>query len=139
MPIPAMAVDEQLPAHILHDDLQLDLIDNEYELINVGRIDESDNGFGLSTVKSLGSQEQRQDTNTKLLYSERSLNHFSSKSNDHSKRRYDKCPQEERIMMNTELSDPVIASRDCEDPFTKYIVHVPSRQEESAEHQTIAT
>lgn len=100
-------------------------MDNEYELINVGRVAESENRFGLSTVKSLGSME-RQDTNTKLLYSDNSLNHFSSKSNTLSRRRYDKCPQEERIMMNTEV-DPSIANRENEDPYTKYIVHMLAR------------
>ena len=75
-----------------------------------------------------------------MLYSDKSLNHFSSKSNDISKRRYEKCPQEERVRMGTELSEPIITSKEREDPYTKYIVHVPSRlQEDSREIQTIAT
>jgi hypothetical protein len=38
MPISAAYV-EPLPAQILSDDFQLELLENEYELINVGRMD----------------------------------------------------------------------------------------------------
>lgn len=75
-----------------------------------------------------------------MLYSDKSLNHMSCKSNDHSKRRYDRCPVEERVLMGTELSEPIIANKEPEDPYTKYIIHVPSRNnEDSRETQTIAT
>jgi hypothetical protein len=40
----------------MSDDFQLELLENEYELIQVGKVNE--NRFGLSTVKSLGSQER---------------------------------------------------------------------------------
>lgn len=42
--------------------------------------------------------------------------------------------------MGTELSEPIIANKEQEDPYTKYIIHVPSRaQEDRNETQTIAT
>jgi len=47
---------------------------------------------------------------------------MTSKSNDLSRRRYDKCPQEERIMMNTEMSEPIRAYKDIEDPYSQYII-----------------
>ena len=115
-----------LPQQILSDDFQLELLENEYELINVGKQEREP--FGLSTVKSMGSQE-RGETNTKLLYSDNSQHRFTAKSNDISKRRYERCPVEERVHMGTELSEPIIAYKEMDDPYTKYIVHVPSRLE----------
>lgn len=42
--------------------------------------------------------------------------------------------------MGTELSEPIITNKEPEDPYTKYIIHVPSRaQEDRNETQTIAT
>jgi len=85
----------------------------------------------------MGSAE-RQETNTKLLYSDKSPNQMTCKSNDLSKRRYEKQAMEERVRMaGTELSGPIINNH--EDPYTKYIVHVPSRADDSREIQTIAT
>lgn len=43
-------------------------------------------------------------------------------------------------MMNTEMSEPIKAYKDLEDPYSKYIVHAyPKVQEDSQEIQTIDT
>jgi transcriptional regulator of met regulon len=75
----------------------------------------------------MGSQERQETRETKLLCSAfrniKSPNNQTSKSNDLSRRRYDNCPQEERVVMNnTEMSEPLRAYRDNEDPYSKYIV-----------------
>ena len=97
---------------------------NDYEMIHVDRLQEPQ--FGLSTVKSMGSQERHETRDTKLLYSDRSQNNLTSRSNHHSTRRYDKPPKEEIVMINTDgiLNESVEKKQS---PFSKYMSEMQQR------------
>ena len=92
----------------------------------VNRIGE--NQFGLSTVKSMGSAERQetQTRDTRLLCSERS-DILTSRSNELSKRRYDKCPKEEVVRLETKLSEPNQPLNEDPTPFTKFMEDMQQR------------